>query len=506
MLCNLNGIHCGVLDVACDRNLFGKHNNSSKRSIVDSIATSNLQNDLRKKKSSWNDWLDILPKGEMKFIDSEVDFKSVFVPVKSNSVFDLRVVEHYITKKDNSDYCPNIDINDEDDEPFSFIEEMYREEAVLRVTADNDVFLNLQKKEQEKNDLLRNINNEHDEPFSFIEEMYREEAVLRVAADNDILLNLQKKEQEKNDLLRNKPFVGNGCITLQQGENHPYEVIDYLKKENEDNKWHYRELRQDRPYNNPQCYYKSLIPSRETHPFKTETGLVGGMPRRRAKQKKKRGPRSRKTNRGAVVIPKSMTNKICPESLSVVLSYVDDSSVRNSVGSNWLLYRYRANSAFDPDPLLATGALGGFLEWANFYRQYLVMSVTVEAEFSNLEAFPIALTWLFSDIDPGTVVISRTTAQNAAEQYKVTPVKVISAKGGQDRARFRVHYNLPRLTGSFIQYIANYFGLVNGNPGTICFLGVVAWPLDNSVFVNGVASMTRLNFKIKFTRRQTLFS
>jgi len=74
--------------------------------------------------------------------------------------------------------------------------------------------------------------------------------------------------------------------------------------------------------------------------------------------------------------------RFAPDRLMANLIYNDPSINRTNASSNAMNWAYRS-SAYDPDPLLGTGAIPGFVELANMYEQYLVRRITLNLKIGN---------------------------------------------------------------------------------------------------------------------------
>jgi len=195
-----------------------------------------------------------------------------------------------------------------------------------------------------------------------------------------------------------------------------------------------------------------------------------------------------------------------PISMTVLLTYVDDITLRNNIGNNFIYWRMRLNCPFDPDPLLLTGAVSGFLEWSNIYRRYIVLNTEVISTVVNNEAFPVAFNAAYSDFDQTASIVSRTSSLNLGETLQVRE-KLMSPSGGMDRVQYRKRFNLATLTGNKRAYIDSltYSALVNANPAVDKQLYWNMAASADSNFVKGVTQMTQYRMKIRFTERQSLY-
>ena len=89
----------------------------------------------------------------------------------------------------------------------------------------------------------------------------------------------------------------------------------------------------------------------------------------RAPTKRRRRARKQKNNGRSLIMPPKLIR---------TLRYVDSAYVRNNPGGNYLVYSFRINDLYDPDPLLLSGSISGFKEIMQFYAQYRVLHVAAD--------------------------------------------------------------------------------------------------------------------------------
>jgi hypothetical protein len=258
-------------------------------------------------------------------------------------------------------------------------------------------------------------------------------------------------------------------------------------------------------FSDPKIFSPDL-PTSELHPFPLECPLLGGM-RRQGRSKKKTTKRRNDKNQPTYrVITSPGGFSYAPSGIVVDLTFCDTTITRNNAGARYAYWRLRANSVYDPDPLLLTGPVSGFNEWASIYRRYLVKSVIIDSEMVNKEAFPVGFSFAPSDIDLSTVITSAASAQDLGETPLAVPSKMMSAAGGLDRLRFRKSVDLGHLSGQRGAYTNSlvYSSLVNSNPSILLFLNFALFSDTN--LVNGVVQNTRVHFRVLLTERQTLLA
>jgi hypothetical protein len=199
---------------------------------------------------------------------------------------------------------------------------------------------------------------------------------------------------------------------------------------------------------------------------------------------------------GNVRIPR---NEPLPTTMTAWLNYDDTSIVRTNVGSAFVGWRYRMNSAFDPDPLLLTGALPGFNEYATLFLAYRVIDFKWSVALSSDELFPMSTYVVPLNTDPGANPVNGYTL---AANPKGKP-KPLSSIGGPP-TRFSGSVNIANFFGiRGYNFDDDYNASVTANPSVLLYLlaGAVApAPLTAS----GIVITVRLSYRVVFNRRRNL--
>jgi len=222
--------------------------------------------------------------------------------------------------------------------------------------------------------------------------------------------------------------------------------------------------------------------------------------KKRVHNKKSRRPQSYNEavplGPGNVRVPKSMA---LPTTMTAWLTYDDTTILRTNVANTVLGWRYRMNSAFDPDPLLGSGALPGFAEYATMFIAYRVINFEYSISISNNELFPMPIFVVPLNTDPGANPLNGYTLAANPKGY----TRIISSVGGPG-ATIRGRVNL-----------ANFYGLrgynldddlnapINGSPLALLYLLVGAFapsPFTSS----GLITRVRLRYQVVFNRRRNL--
>lgn len=198
---------------------------------------------------------------------------------------------------------------------------------------------------------------------------------------------------------------------------------------------------------------------------------------------------------------------IFPEQMSVWLNYVDDSMTRTNVANPYNYFRFRANSVWDPDPLLLTGGIAGITALASIYRFYLVTAIEVEWRVTNREAFPVEVGLTCTTYDLVTTVVSLATATDALENPFSSGVRSLSVSGGQDRTVIKKTFSLANVWGNRREYLsdAQFVGPNNGNPATMLYLNMIAIAPNNFTAL-GQFNGLRIRYQVRWFTRLNLLN
>jgi hypothetical protein len=191
-----------------------------------------------------------------------------------------------------------------------------------------------------------------------------------------------------------------------------------------------------------------------------------------------------------------------PDNVVTTLVYQDTILNRNNVGGLVCSWRYRLNSVFDPDPLLGSGAISGFAEWAGIYTHYRVLSYTYDFSVANNETFPLMVVAAPTLPDIG----SNTSNLDQLPEVPYGRKSLLSAKGGQDRTRIRGHISIAKLEGSMEPLTDSSFSSqVTTNPVMLRFMNF-GFTGGSVPLVNGVLVSVRMKFRTQFFARQPIFT
>lgn len=195
---------------------------------------------------------------------------------------------------------------------------------------------------------------------------------------------------------------------------------------------------------------------------------------------------------------------VCEDTQFTWLAYQDGNTSRLSSGNPWNYFAMRANSVYDPDPLLASGGISGFSEWGAFYRTYRVLDVEIRWTVANVTGNqPISVFALLSSV--ATPATTYAGLVNLSENSMATPVRTISQVGGMDRTTITARWSLWKLMGQQQLTDTSYTGFLGtgaSNPAIIINIYFCAY--TQTALTNPIFSDLKIYFKVQLTDRQTL--
>jgi len=218
---------------------------------------------------------------------------------------------------------------------------------------------------------------------------------------------------------------------------------------------------------------------------------------RRQRNRRPRRTRRQGADRPALIMP--------PRHLANFM-YVDNAYVRNNPGNNYLVYSFRINDLYDPDPLILSGSVSGFKEMMQFYSYYRVLGFSATINLSNNEAFDIFYGAVFSQTNLTGVISSRDDAANALENNYAKGPFILSEKTGIDRGSMKLSIKPSSLLGVPRQYFAdtNYTGLGLASPSIPLWLNFIVYSPTGAALTNGYTTSTKLFFHAEFFGRLNL--
>lgn len=230
------------------------------------------------------------------------------------------------------------------------------------------------------------------------------------------------------------------------------------------------------------------------------------MDKRSKNAKRNNNNRSRRQRRGGRRARRADNSIIMPNKLLRKLRYVDSAYVRNAPGNSFLVYSFRINDLYDPDPLILSGSISGFKEIMQFYNYYRVLHVAASVSISNLETFPLMYGMVFSQSNLTGSITTRDDAMNALEGPMSSRARMLSGKGGLDRALISRGMNPARILGIPSQYMSDiaYAGSGLATPSIPLWLNFIVASATGAALTNGYCTTTTLTFHSEFFGLQSL--
>lgn len=216
------------------------------------------------------------------------------------------------------------------------------------------------------------------------------------------------------------------------------------------------------------------------------------------KQNKTKPTSRNRRRRGART--KESSKMIMPRHIRRTLRYVDSAYVRNNPGNNFLVYSFRINDLYDPDPTILSGSLSGFKEIMQFYNTYRVLAINLNVIIVNLESIPIMYGVCFTTQNLTGVISTRDDAINALENHFSTKAKILSGKGGIDRASLSRHVMIHNIVGDKKQYLADidYTGQGLATPNRPVWMNMIVTTTTGAALTLGYATTTNIAFDSEF--------
>ncbi len=213
----------------------------------------------------------------------------------------------------------------------------------------------------------------------------------------------------------------------------------------------------------------------------------------RGKKPKRERPNPSGHHVGFVLSP----TMLMPDEVVVTMPYAE-AIVLTTNGAGGYTARRQVNALYDPDPAVGGVSFTGLASWKNLYSYYRVLSYDYCFELSNGEAFPVYVSVLNTNTDPGSSAYGNAALCNQA----FTKTKYLGPLTGDGRAVVRGHVEISRLLGSnAFEQDDNWRGLTgSANPADLIWCTI-------NVSASGGHTMTTEGVKgfIKFMAKTRLY-
>lgn len=176
-------------------------------------------------------------------------------------------------------------------------------------------------------------------------------------------------------------------------------------------------------------------------------------------------------NRNQLLIMNDV-GRFAPDRTFVRLCFNDVNLSRGNISGSACNWAYRS-SAYDPDPLVGTGAIPGFVELANLYASYRVHAMTADIELynQNLQAAVVGI-W-----PSNTLQNNNSLAASDVIEYASNPQSQYHAIGtatGQGKLRTKVVASGLRLVGPSFATDDSYASSTSTNPSSVYGINIGA--------------------------------
>lgn len=231
------------------------------------------------------------------------------------------------------------------------------------------------------------------------------------------------------------------------------------------------------------------------------------MPRRNRHRKGKKG--RKRVQRRKYAKPQALTIRspgaIMPDHLFTKMMYVNTftTPLGNST-SQFGFVRWRANGLQDPDPLLLSGSVPGFNEFAAFYRFYRVRACKATVTVINQEVFGSVVMLFPTNYDVATSLSTGFLNDMIANTY--CRHRIISSKGGMDRITLKNYITTTKISGSSTsKFDDNFASLILTIPTKLWYMNLACYTLAGENYTSaGLPYEIKLTYYVEWYDRNTL--
>jgi hypothetical protein len=187
---------------------------------------------------------------------------------------------------------------------------------------------------------------------------------------------------------------------------------------------------------------------------------------------------------------------IAPDKVVVPLQFRSDFILQ---GTFRVARRFHTNCLFDVDPALGGLSINGFTTWSTFYSFNRVQRFKIQANFTNLEVYPITLETCHLNSDPGLSPVSYTSyATQAYGGVFQVPANAINS------FRYRKNLMPEHVVGDKMTFTSErYVGSSAANPADVTYFGMCVTDPVGSL-PNGVVVNLTITLVAEFFDRKSL--
>lgn len=195
------------------------------------------------------------------------------------------------------------------------------------------------------------------------------------------------------------------------------------------------------------------------------------------------------------------TGRFASDILHVRLLYQSPTATRSVTSSQAMNWGYRS-SAYDPDPLLLTGAIPGFAELSNLYMEYCVHKMVLNIEVVNQETSGIIFVAWPSNVYQNSNSLTQADLAEYSGNLRATSA-ILGATTGMNRVSRRINASAMSLVGPRYKYDLDYSSSVSNNPVEMYYINIGCYsPIANFNFP--VIVRERITYHIEFFKLRQL--
>jgi hypothetical protein len=186
------------------------------------------------------------------------------------------------------------------------------------------------------------------------------------------------------------------------------------------------------------------------------------------------------------------------------LKWTDQTVTRSATGSSQAMNWAIRSSAYDPDPALSTGAIPGFVEYANLYSSYCVHSMSCKLQVGNADTAPICF-GILPSLERFNV---NSLAVADCQEYFSGPKgkqKMLGSNSAISVGMLRSKATADLLVSNRFRTDLDYSSPTNTNPVELYWLNFMAYK-HTSNFSNPLSVTCEIVYEVEFFGRRALES
>ncbi len=196
--------------------------------------------------------------------------------------------------------------------------------------------------------------------------------------------------------------------------------------------------------------------------------------------------------------------RFTPDRLKVKLVFQDPTVYRTATGSSQAMNWGYRSSAYDPDPLVLTGAIPGFAELANLYQEYCVHSMSADLKLGNQNTESIiAVVWPSNNYQNNNSLTSADIQEYSGNVNAKSTM--IGSASGYSIGVLNCKASGEQLVGSRFRTDLDYSSPTSTNPASMYYLNIGIIDCVSN-FTYGVAVQARLCYEVEFFKLRQLES